>query len=100
MNTKLQKMAHPEWVAPSDLDLDLLEKFGFIDQSYRNDICPSFYNYEKRLALFVDYPRDQSEFSDCDWWTQYALTRTNEHGEYLEDIIGTDHFSEVIDFVR
>ena len=36
-----------------DYEIPLLE--GFVDDSWRNDVCPSFYNPHKHLKVFFDY---------------------------------------------
>ena len=52
------KEEHPDWIAPSDFNLDELEKLGFEDISWHNDGCPFFENEKHGLNLHVDYPQE------------------------------------------
>jgi|PlaIllAssembly_1097288.scaffolds.fasta_scaffold127484_1 hypothetical protein len=66
------------------------EDFGFIDQSWHNDVCASFWNEEKRLKLWIDYElADDREFPEEE---RFALYRTDAEGEMFDGrIFATEH---------
>lgn len=51
---------------------------GFADCSWHNDGCPYFWNEEKRLGLFVDYP-DPSD-RETPETSRFMLLRTDSDG--------------------
>jgi hypothetical protein len=68
---------------------------GFVDSSWRNDICPSFTSEALGLILWVDYatPADR-EFPD---WPRYRVTTAS--NEAIRDLMASDDFAAVVAFV-
>lgn len=40
-----------------DFELDVTIPEGFEDQSWHNDVCPSWYSEELDVEMWVDYPK-------------------------------------------
>jgi hypothetical protein len=66
-----------------DFDSELPCIEGFIDDSWRNDVCPSLYNKTLNLKLFCDYLNPEKR--ECGG-KRYSLQQHDEEMS-LEDII-------------
>ena len=71
-----------------------LTKRGFIESSYRNDVCASYskgstINDEEYLQVFIDseIPEDR----ECPDYPRFGVINENQ-----DELIGTDNFSEVL----
>ena len=102
------KEEHPDWIAPSDFNLDELEKLGFEDISWHNDGCPFFENEKHGLNLHVDYPQELSDLPS-DPHLRYHLLRydydieTKEYdqsGSNADLIISSNTFADIIKAIK
>lgn len=51
----------------------------FIDQSWHNDVCPSFYNEKLSMTLYVDYADKQlREFTNSERFTLTVIGNDND----------------------
>jgi len=74
--------------------LDVEIPKGFEDISWHNDVCPSFYNEEYGVRLWVDYKLPQQR--EMPERYRFALTATDEHGEFTSGIYETDSYEEIL----
>jgi len=102
------KKEHPDWIAPSDFNLNELEKLGFEDISWHNDGCPFFENEKQGLNLHVDY---QEELSDApsDPFMRYHLLRYDydiesknydQTGWGADLLISSNSFADIIKAIK
>lgn len=67
---------------------------GFVDESWRNDACPNFFNEAKSLRLWVETEdpdaRESGELSQ-----RFSLYRSEKYGEQAEEILETDDWQEM-----
>ena len=91
--------SHQTWLPPVDFDQTVLDNMGFEDSSWHNDAMPSFTNEETGYVLWVDYPREESEFGDSKNWSRYTLCQRTglEPDPYeTEQVMESDSFGEVM----
>lgn len=78
-----------------DVDFPSIPK-GWKDISYGNDTCPSFEVVGKRLVVWVDAADpDKREVPG----KRFGITRVNADCEYIESLLDTDDWNEVLAFV-
>lgn len=79
-----------------DFELDVAIPSGFVDTSFRNDICPSWTDAETGLQLFVDFkePLDR-EFPESPRFTLHRADIVDGKTS-LTDIILTESWSDVL----
>lgn len=67
---------------------------GFEDQSWHNDVCPSFWHEANRLRIWIDYanPRDRED----ETMTRFALVRTDEECTHVADIVHSDDWADIL----
>ena len=72
---------------------------GFEDTSWHNDACPSF--ERDNLRIYLDYPKDQSDMGDAEWWTKYAAFHQIEYSEQDETkpAINTNSLVQLMNFL-
>jgi hypothetical protein len=73
-----------------------LAPLGFTDESYGNDVCPSFVNTARQLAVFVDHVDPGQR--ECEG-QRFTIQQTDECGHvlYSGSYVCTDILSEVIE---
>jgi len=68
---------------------------GFVDSSWRNDICPSFTNEALGLVLWIDFADpSRREFPH---WHRYRVTTAS--ADDIADLFDSDDFAAVVAFV-
>lgn len=71
---------------------------GFIDESWRNDIMPSFYDKDNNLAILVDMEKSEDrEFPES---LRYHLVTTDSQGHTQDVIIATDDGEKLLSKVN
>lgn len=106
------KEEHPDWIAPSDFNLDELEKLGFEDISWHNDSFPFWGHYTHGFTLGVDYIESMSdhpsesfndEFERYHLWKR-ELSEGEEEHECLHDdkehVISSNSFADIIKAIK
>lgn len=78
---------------------------GFEDNSWHNDVCPSFYNDNLGLALFIaeDDPADREFGEGADKYTLNAYSGTLDAGDVQlsdTDFFQTNDFNEILDRIN
>ena len=74
-----------------DFELGVTIPPGWIDTSYRNDVCPSF--QVGRFQIWVDYIEpDRREMEE---WPRFAITRLDSDEQWVEDIMASDDFEAI-----
>lgn len=69
---------------------------GFVDCSWHNDTCPSFFNETLGLYVFIDYPdREMREFPEC---PRFSLSEGREDG-IDASLLVTDSWDEILAFI-
>lgn len=70
---------------------------GFVDQSWRNDTCPSFIHATAGLLLWVDYPDMTRRELSGPRFTLCNLTHDNECGEV---VAVAEHWISMLDEIN
>jgi hypothetical protein len=88
------KAEYPLTVAAfPDFDLTTMPRdipAGFVESSYANDTCPSFWNEQLKLSIHVDYV--DSDLREFEGGERFHLLDT-ENGE---SVISSDEFAEIV----
>ena len=100
MNT-LQNIRTADSEFPSSI-IDVKIPKHWEDTSWHNDTCPSFQVDRGAdngfVRVYVDYiGEDDREFEDG---ARFGVCLLDEHGDYLEDVIDTDSWLEVLTTVK
>jgi hypothetical protein len=77
----------------------VLLKTPWIDTSWGNDSCPSFWNKEKGLKVFVEFDADEDrEDHNC---FKYAVLIVDEEGQYIHGgSLGDEQFETEEELIR
>lgn len=71
---------------------------GFVDQSYRNDVCPHFDNDAARIAVWIDHPdRALREYPECKRFTVHSI---DADGYVQEMLFESDVWQDVLKFLQ
>lgn len=70
---------------------------GFIDDSWRNDVCPSLLNESKNLKLWVDYVDINRR--ECGG-LRYTLCEYNNNSDQYVELFATESLAEMEDFLK
>jgi len=84
-----------------DLGCDIkdLEKLGFINSTYNNDLAPSYMNKKENIQVFfldLEDPSVKNEKIDY----KFSIMKLDEHGEYSKTIGTTNSFNEMVEMVK
>jgi len=83
---------------PDRMPIDVAIPDGFVDDSWRNDICPKFVNIDAGLLLWIEEP-DPAERETSDW-PRFLLERVErlpDGYEFLDDVlVRSEHFDDVL----
>jgi len=80
-------------------DIEELEKLGFENSSWHNDLAPSYTNKKGNVQVFFfDLNNDEMKIEQKKF--KYSLMKLDEHGEYLDGIGQTNSFDEMIELVK
>jgi len=80
-------------------DIEELEKLGFENSSWHNDLAPSYTNKKGNVQVFFfDLNNDEMKIEQKKF--KYSLMKLDEHGEYLDGISQTNSFDEMIELVK
>jgi hypothetical protein len=78
-----------------DGELPLLD--GFIDDSWRNDVCPSLLNEKLNLKLWVDYVNpDRREAGG----KRYTLCAYNNNADEYSELFASESLAEMKGFIN
>ena len=80
-------------------DIEELEKLGFKNSSWHNDLAPSYINKKENIQIFF-FDLDDDEMKAEGKKFKQSLMKLDEHGEYLNDIGQTNSFNEMIELVK
>ena len=96
-NTKVK------WHNTNDYDLGCdikeLEKLGFVNSSYHNDLAPSYTNSKGNIQVYFFDLEDESIKNEGIEY-KYSILKLDEHGEYLDDIGQVNTFDEMVKLVK
>jgi hypothetical protein len=70
---------------------------GFIDDSWRNDVCPSLLNESKNLKLWVDYKNPNRR--ECGGM-RYTLCAYNNNADQYEELFATESLAEMRGYIN
>jgi len=76
-----------------------LEKLGFSNSSYHNDLGPSYMNKKENIQVFfldLEDPSIKNEKIDY----KFSIMKLDEHGEYSKTIGTTNSFDEMVEMVK
>lgn len=76
-----------------DFDNELPSIAGFIDDSWRHDVCPSLYNQTLNLKLFCDYLNPEKR--ECGG-KRYTLQKHDEEMSLEDILLESDNLEEVL----
>jgi NADH dehydrogenase/NADH:ubiquinone oxidoreductase subunit G len=78
-------------------DIKELEKLGFVNSSYHNDLAPSYELENKLKIFFIDTSTDEmkAESQNC----KFVINKINQDDE-LKHIYSTNNFDEVLKLVK
>ena len=80
-------------------DIDELNKLGFVNSTYNNDLAPSYINQKGNIQVFFFDLEDESiKNESIDY--KYSIMKLDEHGEYLTDVGQTSSFDEMLKLVK
>ena len=80
-------------------DIDELNKLGFINSTYNNDLAPSYMNKKENIQVFfldLEDPSVKNEKIDY----KFSIMKLDEHGEYSKTIGTTNSFDEMVEMVK
>jgi hypothetical protein len=81
----------------SNYDGELPELAGFVDDSWRNDVCPSMLNIERNLKLWVDYVNPARR--EC-MGGRYTLCEYNDNQDWPKEFITTESLADIEEFLK
>lgn len=67
---------------------------GFVDISWHNDACPSFFDPKAGLRLFVDY-EDPAE-RELTRGFRFSLHTCDEAGDFLEPVLDSNDWAAIL----
>jgi len=72
---------------------------GFIEDSWRNDACPSMINEKRGLKLWVDYVNP--DLRECSG-KRYTLCEYDDNTEnyVCNELLATDSLSDLMEFLK
>ena len=76
-----------------------LEKLGFSNSSYHNDLGPSYMNKKENIQVFfldLEDPSIKNEKIDY----KFSIMKLDENGEYSKTIGTTNSFDEMVEMVK
>jgi hypothetical protein len=80
-------------------DIEELEKLGFENSSWHNDLAPSYTNKKGNIQVFFIDLND-SEMKAEEMKYKFSLMKLDECGDYSNDIGQTNSFDEMIELVK
>jgi|TARA_R100001463_G_C3432399_1_gene211560 hypothetical protein len=76
-----------------------LEKLGFSNSSYHNDLGPSYMNKKENIQIFFLDPNHLDIHAEgIDY--KFSIMKLDEHGEYSKTIGTTNSFDEMVEMVK
>ena len=80
-------------------DIDELNKLGFINSTYNNDLAPSYMNKKENIQIFFLDPNHLDIHAEgIDY--KFSIMKLDEHGEYSKTIGTTNSFNEMVELVK
>ena len=87
-NASRFKEEHPDFG-----ELEFPIPIGFIDSSWHNDNCPSWYDEQSHLKLWIDYADPDMRDSPG---PRFALQQYNSDNEFVDEILASDDYEEIL----
>lgn len=94
MQKPLWKFEHPAF---TEAEIPTLSS-NWVDISSHNDTCPSFWNEEKRLKLWVE--REKVEDREADFYSRYSVVRTDEDACGVDEVVDTEDWVDVENYLK
>ena len=80
-------------------DIKELEKLGFVNTTYNNDLAPSYTNKKGNIQIFFfDLEDENIKAEKIDY--KYSILKLDKNGEYLKDVGLTNSFDEMVRLVK
>jgi hypothetical protein len=70
---------------------------GFVDDSWRNDVCPSMLNEARNLKLWVDYVNP--ECRECGG-ARYTLCEYNGNSDQYTELLATESLADIEEYLK
>tara|TARA_R110000822_G_scaffold304898_1_gene430296 strand:- start:13 stop:318 length:306 start_codon:yes stop_codon:yes gene_type:complete len=80
-------------------DIEELNKLGFINSTYNNDLAPSYTNQKGNIQVFFFDLEDETIKNESIVY-KYSIMKLDDNDEYLQDIGTTNSFNEMVRMVR
>ncbi len=84
----LYKSEHPDFG-----EMEFQIPAGFVDSSWHNDSCPSWFDEQSWLKLWIDYADPDKRESPG---PRFALQQYNSDHEFVDELLRSDDFDEVL----
>ena len=81
----------------SNYDGELPTLDGFVDDSYKNDACPSMFNAKRGLKLWVDYV--DPERRECGG-ARYTLCAHDAQTDWNTQLLATNSLFELEEYLK
>jgi hypothetical protein len=81
----------------SNYDGELPELAGFVDDSWRNDVCPSMLNIERNLKLWIDYVNPARREVGG---TRYTLCEYNANADQYAPVLATEFLADIEEYLK
>ena len=91
LDIPLYKFEHPDFG-----ELEFPIPFGFVDCSWHNDTCPSWFDEQSCLKLWIDYADPVMRDSPG---PRFALQQYNSEHEFVDEILTSDDYDEILRMV-
>tara|TARA_Y100000401_G_C8180817_1_gene153872 strand:+ start:177 stop:527 length:351 start_codon:yes stop_codon:yes gene_type:complete len=80
-------------------NIEDLEKLGFTNSSYHNDLAPSYMNKKENIQIFFLDPNHLDIHAEgIDY--KFSVMKLNEYSEYDRTIGTTNSFNEMVELVK
>jgi hypothetical protein len=70
---------------------------GFVDDSWRNDVCPSMLNEARNLKLWVDYTDPNRR--ECGG-ARYTLCEYNGNSDQYVELLATESLTDIEEYLK
>lgn len=86
------KYAFPDFV----LDVQIPE--GFVDASWKNDVCPKWYNEAKNMMLYIEYKEPSSR--EVPEEPRFYLATVDQEQEFIYELAHSDDYQTLLDIIK
>ncbi len=78
--------------------LDVEIPSGFFDHSWKNDVCPKWYNEYRGLMLFIEYK--DPECREIPSEPRFLLCEVKEDQEFDKTLLLTDNYQLILNYLK